>query len=135
MTTKVRYNIPLIVRARDSWEGDADILTPTPEVAQKASDDFNSSDVAQYSDLPYLKKLTSEAQGNKLIVTAEVDGRTTKAKTIAIQKEICGQCSDGWGEGFEQEEFSSHVLGYDGHKMVFISTWDIGKEPEVITED
>lgn len=135
MTTKIKYNIPLIVKARDSWDGDPDYITPTPEVAQRAADDFNSAELQQYSDLPYLKKLTAEAQGNKLIATAEIDGRPTKTKVVAIQKEISGQCSDGWGEGFEQQEFSGRTLGYGAYKMVFISTWDRDKEPEAIIED
>lgn len=133
--SQVKYRIPLIVKSGDWWgDNDPDVLPATPQVAQRAADDFNSDDLAQYSDKKYLKKLTAEAQGDRLIVTAEIEGKATAVKIAAVRNEIGGQCSDGWGEGFEQQEFSGPSLGYPGYSKAFISTWARGREPEVIED-
>jgi hypothetical protein len=130
----IKYNIPLIVKSGDWWnDSDSDVLPATPQVAQKAAEDFNADDLTKYSDLPYLKGLLAEASGDKLIVTAEVSGKVTETKTRAIRSYLSGQCSDGWGEGFEQQEFGGYALGYAGYNKVFISTWDRDREPEVVS--
>lgn len=135
MTTKVRYNIPLIVKSGDWWnDGNPDVLPPTPQVAQQAADDFNTDNLTKYSELPYLKNLIADAIGEKLIVTAEVNGKLSQKRVAEIRAYLSGQCSDGWGEGFEQQEFGGYALGYAGYKKVFISTWAKGKEPEVLPE-
>jgi hypothetical protein len=87
------------------------------EISEVIVDDFNDAQLEQYCDeLPegVLQSLTAiDENDGRLIIEAKTKGSLTEDQIYILRDYISGQCSDGWGEGREQEE----IEGY------YISTW------------
>lgn len=89
-------------------------------VVREIARDFNESELEKYldSDLEGIVTslriigYTNDSYG--IVCRAEVTRQLNKKEEAALVEYIRGQCSDGWGEGIEQE----NILGY------FISTWN-----------
>jgi len=128
---KYYFRIPVFPRVRDEDEDSENYddyvldtsLASNPNVLHLVADGWNSEGVHQYLDLTDGKNrgktmgkgiIDSEAfvQDNQLIVEIETKKKLTKKQIVNLTEEISGQCSDGWGEGFEQQE-----LYHDGHDM------------------
>lgn len=129
---KVYFSIPLFVNADsedDSYERRSD-LDNNPDVLQLVADNWNSEGVHQYLSLSteYRPDVMGEGiidshafvQDNELIVEIETDHMLSNNEIIILCDEISGQCSDGWGEGFEQ------FPRYYQREALYISTWKYG---------
>jgi len=90
-------------------------------VLEAAQDDWNESNMAQYAeDVPGLKSIQCVDYGRVdkkekgaigILLRAEFDTTPDDATTKALVGWVSGQMSDGWGEGFEQNEFGSRRGG------------------------
>lgn len=96
-------------------------------VVKEMANDFNETFIKEnFND--YIQRIPkdtleslvmdSHITENGIIITAKTNRAYTEEEIQALQDDIEGQCSDGWGEGFEQQD----IQGYN------ISTWDIEDE-------
>lgn len=90
---------------------------------------FNSEDLKEYypykemnQDFKILKmEITSIKSDNIVVGEIVVDRTLTEDEILSISDFIEGQCSDGWGEGFSQEQ---EVEITDGFRFLTrIETW------------
>lgn len=90
---------------------------------------FNSENLSQY--YPYKEmnhnfkilkmEVTSLSNNNIVVGEIEVDRPLTEDEISSISDFIEGQCSDGWGEGFSQEQDVEVVNGF--RFLTRIETW------------
>jgi hypothetical protein len=110
-------------------QGEADYRKLSSLASQRARAEFDEDDnlLAGYLwgkdlskeriqriDTPNIRIL-----GGKVETTFEVEGAPdlSAIEYKALADYVLGQCSDGWGEGFEQHEFR-----FDGEEY-YVSTW------------
>lgn len=129
-------------------EGDGDMFTVGDSYLADSEDEINDalkeytandeSDMAAYyyEDDGIKEKLTSavwsvELHGGRLF--GRIDCSLTEALTVeeteALRDWLTGQCSDGLGEGFEQQPIDT----MDGE--LFVSFWNSGDDYAMMTED
>ena len=97
------------------------------------SENFNNSKLQQY----YTKKqdfniismimINFDKERSVFYVDVLVDKDLNDIQIDEITKFIDGQCSDGWGEGFEQQDISHEIN--ETNRYVYINTW--GNQTEV----
>ena len=63
-------------------------------------------------------------------VTVTLAEELTEKETEEVKEYICGQNSDGLGEGFEQQEIR---IGYD--EEIYVSFWNSGDNYWIYDED
>lgn len=85
------------------------------DIAEAAEKDFKEEDLAQYLDYPLNEKVKSltlrlktNVQGIAEIIVLLNDNLDDDEKKLLLE-DITGQLSDGWGEGFEQQEIASYT--------------------------
>ena len=129
-------------------EGDGDMFTVgdsyLADSADEISDALNrytandENDMATYynKDDGVSEKLTSavwsvELHGDKLFgrIDCSLKEALTAEETEALRDWLTGQCSDGLGEGFEQQPIDT----MDGE--LFVSFWNSGDDYAMMTED
>lgn len=113
-------------------------LANNPAILQKVADSWNSERVHQYLALSDAYRPDVMGEGifdSHAFVDTKIQGLMVEITTEYIlndkeiaflRDEISGQCSDGWGEGFEQQE-----QYYNGDKL-YISPWTHGPKGEPI---
>ena len=83
-------------------------------------DDFNQSKLEQYYDFPGVESIraTEVTDDGKFVVEVEA---VADLDVESMKSYLTGQYSDGWGEGFEQTEFS--IRSNVGPILFYVSTW------------
>ena len=129
-------------------EGDGDMFTVGDSYLADSEDEINDAlkeytandenDMATYynKDDGLSEKLTSavwsvELHGDKLFgrIDCSLKEALTAEETEALRDWLTGQCSDGLGEGFEQQPIDT----MDGE--LFVSFWNSGDNYAMMTED
>ncbi len=121
------FEIPLFPwaeKGESNSEDDIIELVPTDALAAYVAKEFSEAKLEQYSDLKYLRKLEAVAQDNRVLVTAICNKAASKKMQREIIEEVDGQCSDGFGEGFEQQALTED-FGYQ-YPVIYCSTWKQG---------
>ena len=129
-------------------EGDGDMFTVGDSYLADSEDEINDAlkeytandenDMATYynKDDGLSEKLTSavwsvELHGDKLFgrIDCSLKEALTAEETEALRDWLTGQCSDGLGEGFEQQPIDT----MDGE--LFVSFWNSGDDYAMMTDD
>ena len=129
-------------------EGDGDMFTVGDSYLADSADEIadalnrytanDENDMAAYynKDDGLSEKLTSavwsvELHGDKLFgrIDCSLKEALTAEETEALRDWLTGQCSDGLGEGFEQQPIDT----MDGE--LFVSFWNSGDDYAMMTED
>ena len=129
-------------------EGDGDMFTVGDSYLADSADEIvdalnrytanDENDMAAYynKDDGVSEKLTSavwsvELHGDKLFgrIDCSLKEALTAEETEALRDWLTGQCSDGLGEGFEQQPIDT----MDGE--LFVSFWNSGDDYAMMTED
>ena len=129
-------------------EGDGDMFTVGDSYLADSADEIadalnrytanDENDMATYynKDDGVSEKLTSavwsvELHGDKLFgrIDCSLKEALTAEETEALRDWLTGQCSDGLGEGFEQQPIDT----MDGE--LFVSFWNSGDDYAMMTED
>ena len=129
-------------------EGDGDMFTVGDSYLADSADEISDAlkkytandenDMATYynKDDDVSEKLTSavwsvELHGDKLFgrIDCSLKEALTAEETEALRDWLTGQCSDGLGEGFEQQPIDT----MDGE--LFVSFWNSGDDYAMMTED
>ena len=63
------------------------------------------------------------------VLTCKVTEPLTDAEMAEFQDWWTGQCSDGWGEGFEQREISTDAFG-----TIYVSFWNSSDSWQIAVE-
>lgn len=146
-----KFYFPLTVNAyeRDEYDGwDYDGVEYDGRYAdihrgeiERRFDGYNDDDMVDYFDEYYSKTAKAKLQSmiwcfesvkgclyGKVIV--RVSEELTAEETEAVKDYICGQNSDGLGEGFEQQEIR---VSYD--EEIYVSFWHRGSDYWIYDED
>ncbi len=115
---------PWAEKGESRGEDDIIELVPTDALAAYVAKEFSEAKLAQYSDLKYLRKLEAIAQDNRVMVTAICNKAVSKKMQRETVEEVDGQCSDGWGEVFMQQELTEN-FGCE-YPVIYCSTWKQG---------
>ena len=127
-------------------EGDGDMFTVGDSYLADSEDEINDAlkeytandenDMATYynKDDGLSEKLTSavwsvELHGDKLFGRIDCSLKEALTAAEALRDWLTGQCSDGLGEGFEQQPIDT----MDGE--LFVSFWNSGDDYAMMTED
>lgn len=100
------------------------------------SDSFNTGNLQQYYNKDKDFDIISMTMNNfnkiesVFYVDVTVDKKLNDKQIEDIRKYIDGQCSDGWGEGFEQQDKSIDLDEED--RYVYIKTWNTDTEVKFI---
>lgn len=128
----ITYKVPMIIHV-DEDDSDEDYV-PTVisdkdriELAGRTADDFNNDDVGQYINDHLSTDIVFKAYntGEDFLIQATTDNNNPEF-IESVRDEIEGQCSDGWGEGFEQ--FPQEIDGVE----FYISTWGYDDDEKIL---
>lgn len=108
---------------------------------ERVFDGYNDYDMVDYFDEYYSTtakaKLQSMIWGFESVngclygkVDVTLSEKLTEEEMEAVKDYICGQNSDGLGEGFEQQEIR---IGYD--EEIYVSFWHYGDDYWIYDED
>lgn len=106
------------------------------QIYKITSNNFNNNHLEKYfnrkNDLGIVSILMNDfnSENSVFYVDVTTDKILTDNEIDEICKYIDGQCSDGWGEGFEQHDISSQIGEED--KYVFVRTWNSNTEVKFI---
>lgn len=115
----IKFQVPIhITWSSGDWQEEEKDLPPTLSLLEYVVDDLNASELEQYSDglvRSYKAYFTNDYK-------LWIEFNTSRPKAALAW--WFGQFSDGWGEGFEQQDVpaDSFYRGRDGD--LYISTWD-----------
>ncbi len=90
------------------------------EIYRELKDDFNESELVQYFDkadelgVIDMKVVDDRFENGKFTIAVTATKELSEEELSEVEDYISGQCSDGWGEGFEQQPI---VNDY------YVSTW------------
>lgn len=140
------YIIPLIVK--DEEGNELPELSHDESLIEQAVDDFNNTIEPEYlSDgggfpIRNIISVTAGNPGTRMLVAVKYNGnyndliKSSKFVEI-IRQALAGQCSDGWGEGFEQfpreiNYWNSKSKKFIEYENLYVSTWEHnGREPQL----
>lgn len=89
---------------------------------------FNNAHLEQYFNgkddfkIVSMKMVEMDKEKSVFYVDVVVNKKLKDNEVIEISKYIDGQCSDGWGEGFEQQDISREIG--ENERYVYIKTWN-----------
>lgn len=90
----------------------------SPEMAEYVADSWNDTGMIQFFDINELNNivigLSADHIGTNVFIYAACERELLPKEIRLLQNWITGQCSDGWGEGLEQEEYEEGI---------YIRTW------------
>ena len=145
-----KFYFPLIVNVRergdydwsdDYMECDGTYADEHRDVIKRKFDGYNDCDMVEYFD-EYDSKTAKTKLQSMIWGFESVDGclygkvdvvhseELTPEEIGAVKEYICGQNSDGLGEGFEQQEIR---VGYD--EEIYVSFWHWGDDYWVYDEN
>lgn len=144
-----RFYFPLTVNVceRDDYEWsdgykyDGKYADEHRSAIERKFDGYNDEDMAEYFDeydsATAKEKLQSMIWGFESVngclygkVNVTLSEELTQEEIEAVKDYICGQNSDGLGEGFEQQEIR---IGYD--EEIYVSFWHRGDDYWIYDED
>lgn len=137
----------------ESWNEIIDILSvdvklsnlddhDVNKVFKITSENFNNShletlynkdsSIEKDNNIEIKSMLMNEFDKNLSVLYVDITvGKKLKDEQVnEIIKYIDGQCSDGWGEGFEQQDIS-HELNED-ERYVYVKTWSSNSEVKLV---
>lgn len=120
------YKLPVIINDADGDGTDVSDIRRI-ELIRRTADGFNNDDLAMYfSDMDKEPEIELHAfEDDDLFVDATIKDNSPEF-IEKIRDFLSGQCSDGWGEGFEQHPLEINGIEY------YISTWDYANDVEFI---
>ena len=92
------------------------------DLVNRTVDNFNDEDVGQYLLNGY--RTRAKIKWGEMLVEVTVDKQRIKS-VEKIRQALEGQCSDGWGEGWEQQEQIINGVSY------YVSTWSADEHVEL----
>jgi len=117
----ITYENPTFISSVSNSEYDNGGQFDWYDIIEPLIEDFNNTKLEQYLDDKLSQKVISIRAEDKIspketfLIKVKVKGEPSKDDIYNIKNYISGQCSDGWGEGFEQQDTN----GYS------VSTWDM----------
>ena len=125
----------------DGYKFDGTYADQHRAAIERKFDWYNDDDMADYFDEYHSKtakaKIQSMIWGFESVncclygkVTVTLAEELTEKETEEVKEYICGQNSDGLGEGFEQQEIR---IGYD--EEIYVSFWNSGDNYWIYDED
>ena len=125
----------------DGYEFDGRYADMHRGAIERKFDGYNDDDMADYFDEYYSKtakaKIQSMIWGFESVndclygkVNVTLSEELTEKEIEEIKEYICGQNSDGLGEGFEQQEIR---ISYD--EEIYVSFWNPGDNYWIYDED
>lgn len=123
-TYTITYENPVFLINNDGDEEPLYNVEDKENIMNKLISDFNESELEQYieknkiNNPERIKSIIAtdyNVNNNSFYIDVNILGEPTKKEVDDIMNYIEGQCSDGWGEGFEQTQ----IHGYN------VSTWEI----------
>jgi hypothetical protein len=126
------FSLPVIIKqdGEDDTDFEPENLSDEDRIdlIKRTADSFNDDSVDQYfgddMDNPEVK-MNAYYDEDLLIVDAYITDNSPEY-IEKIRDFLSGQCSDGWGEGFEQQPQEIDGIDY------YISTWDVDKYVQFI---
>jgi len=125
------YHNPLFIRDGENNEEVYDLLdfsNLASSIMGELISDFNESELEQYYSKSFkdniisIRAINYDIPGNYFTIEVKVNCEPTEEMIEEIRSFIEGQCSDGWGEGFEQTQIMNRF---------YISTWKQNNENTV----
>lgn len=129
-TYTITYENPVFLINNDGDEDPLYNVEDKENIMNKLISDFNESELEQYigknkiNNSERIKSIIAtdyNVNNNSFYIDVNILGEPTKKEVDDIMGYIEGQCSDGWGEGFEQNPIYSY----------FVSTWKIKGERKI----
>lgn len=128
----IKYENPLFITDIKGKKVSLDDLSnnKVKNMMNELVNDFNNSNLEEYvdnNDIINPERVVSitasdyNIDNNSFTILVNIKGEPTEEEIAKIEDYIEGQCSDGWGEGFEQTE----TEGY------YISTWSIKQNKKI----
>jgi hypothetical protein len=123
----------------DGYEYDGTYADEHRGAIERRFDGYNDYDMVDYFDESETAraKLQSMLWGFESVngclygkVNVTLSEELTEEETEAVKEYICGQNSDGLGEGFEQQEIR---IGYD--EEIYVSFWHYGDDYWIYDEE
>lgn len=100
------------------------------EVTSKHFNDTkNWDEFFQLGNITNIEMTDVDDKNSQFIVTVETNKELSDDKIESIRKFLDHQCSDGWGEEFENEDLS-YLMNED--RSVFVKTWQPNSEVKYI---
>lgn len=105
------------------------------KVFKLTSKSFNDSNLQKYFKnknivIESMTMTNFDREKSKFYVEVITEKKLKSDEIEEIRKFIDGQCSDGWGEGFEQQDISRHLD--EDERYVYIKTWNPNNEVKYI---
>lgn len=96
------------------------------------SEDFNNSNLQQYYNGGNFQIIMDnfDIDESLFYVNVITEKELNDEDIENLRKFIDNQCSDGWGEEFEQKDISNEIG--DSDRYVYVKTWVFGKETKYI---
>jgi len=99
------------------------------KIYEATSNNFNSIEKWNNSLISNIKMIDVDDKNSQFIVEIETYDKITDEQIELIRKYLDNQCSDGWGESFENEDLS-HLI--DEERNVYVKTWEPKSEVKFI---
>ena len=117
----ITYENPVFLKFQDDDEvyDLLDYSNSAYEIMKELKDDFNSNELEQWMpedlNIISIRATDHNVNNSNFTIKVRVKGNPTNEQITKIKEKISGQCSDGWGEGFEQTPVADRF---------YVSTWD-----------
>jgi hypothetical protein len=86
------------------------------DIHKELKDDFNESELVQYFDkadelgVIDMKVVDDRFENGKFTIAVTATKELSEEELAEVEDYISGQCSDGWGEGFEQQDIEGYSV-------------------------
>jgi hypothetical protein len=101
---------------KGDWDVDLSDMEGADEALEEMVKDFNEAELEQYIHDEKLKSVVTSirmivANPDSAIIEVNTSRDLDEKEKKQLLDYIDGQCSDGWGEGFEQQDFKLGKIG------------------------